>query len=187
MVTSEKRTRTSVSQYVCASSCAPNPMNKPARMADTKIPVPVAASQFSVNTASSGLVGFSGVGVVTTGGVRTTTLCKPATLNLGAEMLLRNPFNCGTPQRNTKRLNNTHGAQARVMSDRVWADSTTCGSGMGIASPMLAPSEAGSDRSYAVALARFPSWEGPGVGSWPATEAMPPTRSSCAKLHLSPG
>ena len=73
-----------------------------------------------MNTASSGLVGFSAVGVATTGGVRTTTLCKPATWNLGAEMLLRNPFNCGRPQRNTSRLNNTHGAQARTICGWLW-------------------------------------------------------------------
>src|SRR2546423_7252593 len=120
MVTSEKRTRTSVSQYVRASALPPKPMNHPGRMAATRIPVPVAVSQFSVKTASSGLVGFSAVGAVTTGGVRTTTLCRPATWNFGAEMLLRNPFNCGRPQRNTRRLNNTQGAQARTICGWLW-------------------------------------------------------------------
>src|SRR5438128_1835840 len=162
-------------------------MMKPARIAETRMPVPVAESQLSVKIASSGFVGFSGLGSGTTGGVRMTTLCNPATPNFGAETLFKVFFTGGRPQRKTSRLSNIHGVQARVISDRAWADSTTCEPGMGIASPMLAPSEAGSDRSDAVALARFPSWEGPGVGSWPATGAMPPAGSCCAKLHLSRG
>ena len=79
MVMSENRTRTSVSAYVRTISFAPNPITRPARMADTRIPVPVAESQLNVKTASSGFVGLSGVGFTTTGGVRTTMLCKPAT------------------------------------------------------------------------------------------------------------
>src|SRR6266571_6831275 len=85
-------------------------------MADTRIPVPVAESQLSVKTASSGFVGLSGVGLTTTGGVRTTMLCKPATWNFGAETSLSNFFICGTPQRKTNRLNKTHGIQARTTS-----------------------------------------------------------------------
>src|SRR5438093_12422301 len=80
------------------------------------MPVPVAESQLSVKTASSGFVGLSGVGWTTTGGVRTTMLCRPATGNFGAETSLRNFFICGTPQRKTSRLNSTHGIQARTSS-----------------------------------------------------------------------
>ena len=54
-------------------------MMNPPMMADARIPVPVAESQLKVKIASSGFVGFSGVGIGTTGGVRTTTWCSPAT------------------------------------------------------------------------------------------------------------
>src|SRR5213075_2085225 len=87
-------------------------------MAETRIPVLVTESQLSVNTASSGIVGLSCVGCTTTGGVRTTMLCKPATGYFGAEISLKNFFICGTPQRKTKRLNKTHGVQARTSSFR---------------------------------------------------------------------
>src|SRR5438445_11901824 len=114
MVMSEKRTRTSVSQYVCAISLAPNPIDKPAATAEIKIPLPVAESKLSVKIASSGFVVFSAVGGVTTGGVRMTTLCNPATRNFGAEMSFRNFLTCGTPQRKTSRLNDIHGTHARA-------------------------------------------------------------------------
>src|SRR5437667_7888968 len=90
----------------------------PARTADTRIPVPVAESQLSVKMASSGFVGLSGVGSMTTGEVRTTMLCKAATWNFGAETSLSRFFICGTPQRKTNRLNMTHGIQARKSSLR---------------------------------------------------------------------
>src|SRR5215475_14589104 len=119
MVTRENRTRTSVCQKVLASSTGANPMTSPARSAARRIPLPVAESQFSVNTASSGLVGLSGVGSATTGGVRTTTLCKPVTLKAGEESLSNAVLTIGTPQMKTNRLNRIHGVQAA----RIFAES----------------------------------------------------------------
>jgi thioredoxin reductase (NADPH) len=43
------------------------PMMNPARMAEARMPVPVAESQLSLKIASSGLVGLSGVDLGTTG------------------------------------------------------------------------------------------------------------------------
>src|SRR6266404_4732855 len=121
IVTSEYRTRTRVSQYVRAICPAFNPIINPATIPDTRIPLPVADSQFNVNTASSGFVGRSGVGEATTGGERITTLCRAATWNFGAAISLKNFFTLGTPHRKTTRLSNTHGAQARMTSARVCA------------------------------------------------------------------
>src|SRR4030081_3217537 len=86
-------------------------------MAAAKMPLPVAESQLRVKIASSGFVCCSGVGGVTTGGVRTTRLCNPATWNFGAEMSLKKFFTCGTPQTKTSTLNRIHGNQARVISE----------------------------------------------------------------------
>src|SRR6266540_736079 len=139
-------------------------MKKPAIMADARIPVPVAESQLKVNTASSGFVGFSGVGVGTTGGVRMTTLCNPATENFGAETLLRILYTCGIPQMNTSKLNNTHGTQARMTWERDVEEAgsrTAAGAGSG-AFPFVAradkavrgPLTASAPASVAVQLSR---------------------------------
>src|ERR1051325_1290836 len=96
-------------------------MKSPARMAAARIPVPVAESQLSLKTASSGLVGLSEVGEGTTGGARTTRLCNPAIWNLGSETSLRNFFIFGAPQTNTSTLNNSHGTQASQTRDRAGA------------------------------------------------------------------
>src|ERR1041385_4126061 len=107
-------------------------MNTPARMAAVRMPVPVAESQLKRKIASSGLVDLPAVGAGTTGGGRTTTLCRLTTGVFGevtpaqargcvsalpaGGLPLRTSFTCGTPQRKTRTLNNTHGTQARVIS-----------------------------------------------------------------------
>src|SRR6185503_20204442 len=87
-------------------------MIHPASNEASRIPVPVAESQLSLNTASSGGVGLAVVGTGTMGGVRTTTLCKPGTGKAGAEMLLSCFFTAGTPHTKTSTLNKTHGSHA---------------------------------------------------------------------------
>src|SRR6266850_7546442 len=62
--------------------------------------------------ASAGFVGLSGVGLGTTGGARTTRLCKPATWKGGEEIRSRNFFVIGRPQMKTITLSNSHGTQA---------------------------------------------------------------------------
>src|SRR6266487_829437 len=104
-------------------------MIHPASSAENRIPVPVAESQLSLNTASSGAVGLSAVGKGTMGGVRTTTLCSPGTAKAGAEILLSCFFTAGTPQTKTSTLNSSHGSHAA----RSLAEET--GAGPGMASP----------------------------------------------------
>ena len=71
MVSSEKRTRHSVSRYVWTNSRRLHPMANPATMAASKMPVPVADRILSLNSAASG---FAPAGA--TGGTRWTTLCR---------------------------------------------------------------------------------------------------------------
>src|SRR2546426_5038895 len=99
MVMSEKRTRTNVAQYVVTMSSPNTPITNPATMAATKIPLPVADSQFSLKIASSG---FADGGA--TGGVRCTTLCRCDTSNFGAETLSSCCFTRGQPQMKTNTL-----------------------------------------------------------------------------------
>src|SRR5258706_10175096 len=105
-------------------------MTRPPTSAATKIPLPVADNQLKVKIAASGLVGLPGVGVGTTGGVRTTTLCRPGTgksilvapcctrISPRIDLVTYSPFKkffaCGIPQTKTKTLSNTHGVQART-------------------------------------------------------------------------
>ena len=108
MVRSEKRTRTKVSRYVENNSPKGNFMSKPKQIAATRIPVPVAESQLTTNTASSGLVGFSDVGSGTTGKVRATDLSRYATATVGAERLFADFLKAGIPQIKTKTLSKIH-------------------------------------------------------------------------------
>src|SRR6185503_6802809 len=87
-------------------------MIQPASNEASRIPVPVAESQLSLNTASSGGVGLSAIGIGTTGGVRTTTLFRPETGNAGEEMVLSCFFTAGTPHTKTSTLKRIHGNQA---------------------------------------------------------------------------
>src|SRR5689334_3611248 len=87
-------------------------MINPASTAEMRMPVPVAESQLSLNSAASGLVGWLAVGGGTTGGVRTTTLCSPGMAKLGAEIRFRAFFTAGTPQIKTSTLRRIHGIQA---------------------------------------------------------------------------
>ena len=59
-----------------------SPMIKPEMRAASRMPVPVALTQFRPNTAGSL------VGLVTTGGTRSTRLLRPATGNCGLVILL---------------------------------------------------------------------------------------------------
>lgn len=79
------------------------------------MPVPVADSQFNIYWAGSGGVGFVAVGVGTTGGARTTTLCRPGTSNLGEDRLSSVFLVAGNPHTKTNAMSNTQGAQARKM------------------------------------------------------------------------
>src|SRR6266567_363318 len=106
-------------------------MTNPARNAANRIPVPVAESQLSLNTASSGGVGLSAVGKGTMGGVRTTTLCSPGTAKAGDEILLSCFFTAGTPQTKTTTLSKIHGSHAA----RSFAEET--GAGLCISSPFV--------------------------------------------------
>src|SRR5208282_2230967 len=114
MVSNEKRTRTSVRQYVCAIFHGVKPITKPEMIAATKIPEPVAVNQFSEYTAASA------VGLGTTGGMRCTILCRPTTGNFGAESLSSWVFTLGRPHTKTTTLKTSHGTHALVTSDRLW-------------------------------------------------------------------
>src|ERR1700682_3331555 len=89
------------------------PITMPAMIAAIRIPDPVADIQFSTYTAASG-VGFG-----TTGGTRTTRLCKPSIGNLGAESALSRFFICGRPHTKTSTLRMAHGVQAFMTCARV--------------------------------------------------------------------
>src|SRR5580700_10123985 len=106
IVSKENRTRTSVRQYMCAIFQGVKPMTKPEMIAATKIPEPVAVSQFSVYTAASG------VGLGTTGGMRCTILFRPTTGNFGAESLSSWVLTLGSPQTKTTMLKIIHGTHA---------------------------------------------------------------------------
>src|ERR1051325_7684358 len=69
--------RLSVYQKIFASCTGPRPSTRPARMAATKHPVPVAESQLKSNRAASG------VSFVTTGAARVTALCSSGTSPTG--------------------------------------------------------------------------------------------------------
>ena len=71
-----------------------------------RIAVPDADSQLKMNTAASG------VGLATTGGMRSTILSRPAIGMFGAEMWLRNVFTCGVPHAKTITVRITHGISA---------------------------------------------------------------------------
>ena len=76
-----------------------------------KIPLPVADSQLKLKTAASA------VGFETTGGMRITSLSRPGTGILGAEIPSSKAFVCGNPQTKTTTLRIIQGIQARRISD----------------------------------------------------------------------
>src|ERR1019366_391606 len=109
----------------------PKPMMKPEMIADRKIPVPVALSQFSPKTAGS----LTGLGK-TTGGTRSTILFSGVIGNCGLVILLGgvlqlaievNVFSGAfmkvlpvfVPQVKTITLRMSHGSQARTTSPRL--------------------------------------------------------------------
>src|SRR2546426_11307939 len=76
-----------------------------------KIPLPVADSQLKLKAAASA------VGFETTGGMRSTSLSRPGTGILGAEIPSSKAFVCGNPQTKTTTLRIIQGIQARRISD----------------------------------------------------------------------
>ena len=59
-----------------------------------------------------GTCAASGVGFVTTGGTRTTRLCKPSMGKRGADSPFRSSLTCGRPQAKTSTLRIAHGVHA---------------------------------------------------------------------------
>src|SRR5688572_10983455 len=81
-------------------------MNTPEMIAETRIAVPVADSQFSVNTAASAFLSAA------TGGPRNTRLSRPATGNFSADKALNQSLIGFNPQTKTQRLRMIHGSHA---------------------------------------------------------------------------
>src|SRR6516162_3421089 len=107
------------------------PMMRPAMMPAMQMPVPVALSQLKVNTAGS--LAF----LATTGGTRSTSLCRPCTGNAGAVILLGGVLQVAievktfsgvfmiflpvtVPQQKTMTLRINQGNQARATSPRLY-------------------------------------------------------------------
>src|SRR5690242_7547467 len=110
IVISEKRTLYKVFAYWRSMAIGPKPMTNPEMMAATRMPVPLAESQFKLNTA------LSAVGFATTGGTRKIKLCRPLTGILRIERLSKKVLMTGSPHRNTTTLRMAHGVQALATS-----------------------------------------------------------------------
>src|SRR5579863_7579609 len=82
IVISEKRTCHRVCHHIATILGSGSPMTKPEMTAASRIPEPVAESQFKPNTAPSA------VGFATTGGTRCTNLLRPVTGICGFVILL---------------------------------------------------------------------------------------------------
>ena len=78
------------------------------------MPEPVADSRPSTYSADSA------VGLGTTGGIFSISLCRPSIGNLGAKMPFSQALVTGRPQANTKAVRMTHGVQAFTTSARAW-------------------------------------------------------------------
>ncbi len=89
-------------------------MRSPARRAAKRIPVPVAESQLRLKMAGSG------VGAATTGGTRSTTLCRPVTGILMVVFASIHAEKRGRPQTKTTTLKTNQGSQALKMVEAVW-------------------------------------------------------------------
>ena len=115
MVSSEKRTRCKVWPYM--RSILPNgiPIKKPAIIAATRMPVPVADAQFSVKTAFSGLASAG-----TTGGTRTICSCSPAIGNFGDGDAVQEVLELRQAPKNTSTLRITNGIHALRTSAGLW-------------------------------------------------------------------
>src|SRR2546427_12555438 len=98
--------RLSVCQKIFASCAGPTPSARPARIAATKHPVPVAESQLKSYRAASG------VSLVTTGAARVTALWSKGTFQIGVVARLMAPLTAGSPHRNTKTERIAKGIQA---------------------------------------------------------------------------
>src|SRR5690242_19194571 len=110
MVINEKRTRYKVFAYWRSIATGPKPITNPEMMAATRMPVPLADSQFRLKTV------LSGVGFATTGGTRRIKLCRPLTGILRIERLSKNVLMTGSPHRKTTTLRMAHGVQAFATS-----------------------------------------------------------------------
>src|ERR1700674_5530357 len=82
-------------------------MQKPATIAASRIPVPVAESQLSAYTAPSL------AGLATTGGTFSTIWCRCGTGYLKTDTPSSHDLNCGAPHANTNTESTIHGNQAR--------------------------------------------------------------------------
>src|SRR5437899_139680 len=103
MVSSDGQTRPIVFTYFRAISPIEYFRTRPEMIAVSRIAVPDAESQLKRNTAGSG------VGLATTGAMRSTILSSPGIGMLGAEIPLSNAFTCGVPHANTITVRITHG------------------------------------------------------------------------------
>lgn len=127
IVISEKRTCQTVCHHMATILENDSPMMKADTIAATKIPEPVAESQFKPNTAASA------VGCATTGGTRCTILLRPVTGICGLVIMLggvrqvliegnifsgvfMNLLPVVVPQQKTSTLRTIQGSQARTTS-----------------------------------------------------------------------
>src|SRR4029450_5506200 len=106
IVISDGTDRRSVATYVRARSAGRHRIATPVTSAARRIAVPVADSQFRLNTAASGAA------VATTGGTRNTALSSPAIGSFGAEMPFSSALTCGSPHAKTRTLKTIHGRYA---------------------------------------------------------------------------
>src|SRR5574343_1410555 len=81
-------------------------MTRPPTTADSKMPLPVADSKLNTYSAASA------VGLGTTGGTFSISLCRPSIANLGAKRPLSQVLVVGRPQANTNTVRMTQGVQA---------------------------------------------------------------------------
>ena len=106
MVSSELRIRPRVPSHRRASSRTENPITTPATTPASRIPVPVAESRLSLNSA------FSGRSSVTTGGTRCTRKCSPGVGIDQVKTPSRTRFTGCMPQRNMNAVRISQGTQA---------------------------------------------------------------------------
>src|SRR5665213_543402 len=115
MVTKANRILKKVVRNDLRSVIGPSPIKSPAMTDATRMPVPVAVSQLSVNKAGSK------VGLATTGGTRWMKLCRPATAIFTVECASIHLENCGRPQTKTTTLRMSQGIQALNTLPELWS------------------------------------------------------------------
>jgi hypothetical protein len=124
------------------------------------MPVPVAESQLSVNTASSGFA------TATTGGTLSTSLSRHGTAKRGADSPFRNALNAGRPQTKTMAERSTHGRHA---SQTTRPDGGALSSRPGVASSSAGPASRGvhhRSRRASAAIERTAETTSTSQGPW---------------------